>query len=76
MRGKRIDAGWRTTHGFPGLILDPSGPAVDFCLFESLDLPDQWSRLDESEGPGYRRVVTRVRTADDDLSAYIYVVVV
>ena len=76
VRGKRIDAGWGTTHGFPGLILDPSGPAVEVCLFESSDLPDHWSRLDEFEGPGYRRVVTRVRTADGDLSAYIYVVVV
>lgn len=74
VQGKRFDAGWGTTLGFPGMILDPSGPAVDVYLFESSDLPDHWSRLDEFEGPDYRRVVTRVHTADGDLSAYIYVV--
>ena len=74
VQGKRIDAGWGTTLGFPGLVLDVSGPAVDVYLFESSELPDHWSRLDEFEGPGYRRVVTRVRTAEGDLSAYIYVI--
>jgi gamma-glutamylcyclotransferase (GGCT)/AIG2-like uncharacterized protein YtfP len=49
---------------------------VDVYLFESADLPDHWSRLDEFEGPGYRRVVTQVRTSDGDLSACIYVVAV
>ena len=72
--GKRIDAGWGSALGFPGLILDPQGPAVDVQLFESSDLPDHWPRLDEFEGPGYRRVVTRVRTAEGDLSACIYVI--
>ena len=76
VQGKRIDAGWGTTLGFAGLILDESGPDVDVYLFESADLPDHWSRLDEFEGPGYRRVVTRVRTADGDLSACIYVVAI
>jgi gamma-glutamylcyclotransferase (GGCT)/AIG2-like uncharacterized protein YtfP len=37
---------------------------------------DHWSRLDEFEGPGYRRVVTPIRTADGDLSACIYVIAV
>jgi hypothetical protein len=55
--------------GFPGLILDPSGP-IEVYIFESSDLPDHWSRLDEYEGPGYRRVVTQVSTADGELSAY------
>jgi gamma-glutamylcyclotransferase (GGCT)/AIG2-like uncharacterized protein YtfP len=74
VQGKLIDAGWGTALGFPGLILDPSGPPVEVYVFESLDLPDHWSRLDEFEGPGYRRVVTRVLTAECELSAYIYVV--
>jgi gamma-glutamylcyclotransferase (GGCT)/AIG2-like uncharacterized protein YtfP len=74
VRGKLIDAGWGSALGFPGLILDPSGPDVAVCLFESSDLPAHWSRLDEFEGPGYQRVATQVRTADGDLSAYIYVI--
>jgi gamma-glutamylcyclotransferase (GGCT)/AIG2-like uncharacterized protein YtfP len=76
VQGKRIEAGWGNTIGFPGLVLDPSGPAVDVLIFESSDLPDHWSRLDEFEGSGYRRVVTRVRTAEGGVNAYIYVLVV
>jgi gamma-glutamylcyclotransferase (GGCT)/AIG2-like uncharacterized protein YtfP len=74
VRGKLVDAGWGATIGFPGLILDASGPAVEVHIFESSDLPAHWSRLDEFEGPGYRRVVTQVSTPDGELSAYIYVV--
>jgi gamma-glutamylcyclotransferase (GGCT)/AIG2-like uncharacterized protein YtfP len=59
--------------GFPGLVLDPTGPAVDVHLFESADLPDHWSRLDEFEGPGYRRAMARVSTAAGELDAWIYV---
>jgi gamma-glutamylcyclotransferase (GGCT)/AIG2-like uncharacterized protein YtfP len=73
VRGNRIEAGWGAALGFPGMILDPSGPTVDVDLFESSDLPSHWARLDEFGGSGYRRVVTQVRTVDGELSAYIYV---
>ena len=65
---------WGSALGFPGLILDPSGPPVEVYVFESSDLLDHWSRLDEFEGPNYRRVVTQVHTTGGKLSAYIYVV--
>jgi gamma-glutamylcyclotransferase (GGCT)/AIG2-like uncharacterized protein YtfP len=73
VQGRLIDSGWGAALGFPGLILDPSGPLVEVDLFESLELPDHWSRLDEFEGPGYRRVMTQVRTPEGDLGACIYV---
>jgi gamma-glutamylcyclotransferase (GGCT)/AIG2-like uncharacterized protein YtfP len=57
-----------------GLILDPQGSLVDVHLFESLDLPNHWSRLDEFEGPGYRRTTTRVATTAGDVDASIYVI--
>lgn len=72
VRGKLIEAGWGSALGFPGLILDPSGPPIEVYVVESSDLPDHWPRLDEFEGPGYRRVVTKVQTADGDVSACIY----
>ena len=72
VQGRRIDAGWGAPLGFPALRLEPSGPDVEVHLFESSDLPDHWARLDEFEGPAYQRVVTRVRTADGERSAYIY----
>ena len=73
-RGRLVDAGWGAALGYPGLVLDPLGPVVEVYLFESSELPDHWSRLDEFEGTGYRRVVTQVRTADGELKAWIYVI--
>ncbi len=72
--GRLVDAGWGAAHGCPGLILDPAGDIVDVHVFESQDLPHHWSRLDVFEGPGYRRVIVQVRTADGDLEASIYVI--
>jgi gamma-glutamylcyclotransferase (GGCT)/AIG2-like uncharacterized protein YtfP len=72
VRGNLTNAGWGSALGYPGLILDPSGPVVEVYLFESLDLPDHWARLDEFEGDGYQRVITQVRLADGELSAHIY----
>jgi gamma-glutamylcyclotransferase (GGCT)/AIG2-like uncharacterized protein YtfP len=74
VHGKLMNAGWGTALGFPGLILDPSGPDVEVYLFESSDLPDHWSRLDEFEGAGYRRVVTQVCTPEGNVSERIYVI--
>ena len=74
VRGRLADAGWGAALGYPGLILDPLGPVVEVYLFKSEELPDHWPRLDEFEGPGYRRVVTQVRTADGELDAWIYVI--
>jgi gamma-glutamylcyclotransferase (GGCT)/AIG2-like uncharacterized protein YtfP len=73
VNGWLTEGGWGSALGFPGLNLDPLGPIVEVYLFESQDLPDHWSRLDEFEGSGYCRVVTRVHTTEGDLPAYIYV---
>ena len=73
VRGRLVEAGWGAEHGYPGLVLDPLGPSVEVHLFESPDRPDHWSRLDAVEGPGYRRVVTQVRTAEGEVDALIYV---
>jgi hypothetical protein len=37
VQGRLIDGGWGAAHGFPGLILDTSGPLVEVYLFESFD---------------------------------------
>ena len=72
--GRLVEAGWGAALGYPGLILDPAGPAVEVHLFESAELPDHWPRLDAFEGPGYRRDVTQVTTEDGVLAAWIYVI--
>ncbi len=73
VKGNLFPAGWGAAQGFPGLILDPHAASVDVDLFESIDLPDHWARLDKFEGPGYRRVVTKVNTKEGARSAWIYV---
>jgi gamma-glutamylcyclotransferase (GGCT)/AIG2-like uncharacterized protein YtfP len=73
LRGRLVDAGWGASLGYPGLVLDPHAGVIDVQVFESADLPAHWSRLDEFEGPGYRRVVTKVRLPADEVDASVYV---
>jgi gamma-glutamylcyclotransferase (GGCT)/AIG2-like uncharacterized protein YtfP len=73
VRGQLLQEGWGAELGYPGIVLDLDGPAVGVQLFESSDLPDHWTRLDEFEGSGYRRTVTTVSTAEGDLLASIYI---
>ena len=63
MRGRLFESGWGAALGFPGLVLDEHGDAVEVQLFESPDLPAHWQRLDAFEGPGYQRVTVAVRPA-------------
>jgi gamma-glutamylcyclotransferase (GGCT)/AIG2-like uncharacterized protein YtfP len=71
--GTLVDAGWGASLGYPALILDPDGPAIDVHVFESVHLPAHWSRLDDFEGHGYQRVVTTVSMPAGDVKASIYV---
>lgn len=73
LRGRLVDAGWGASLGYPALVLDPHADVIDVQVFESADLPPHWSRLDEFEGPGYRRVVTKVRLATGEVAASVYV---
>jgi gamma-glutamylcyclotransferase (GGCT)/AIG2-like uncharacterized protein YtfP len=73
VRGNLKEAGWGTALGFPGLILNPAGTEIEVHVFESEELPHHWPRLDDFEGPGYRRVIARVSTTFGELDAWIYV---
>jgi gamma-glutamylcyclotransferase (GGCT)/AIG2-like uncharacterized protein YtfP len=75
VNGLLVHAGWGSGLGYPALVLDPDGSDIRVDVFESVDLPPHWERLDAFEGPGYRRVVTTVRTATGDVDASIYVLV-
>jgi gamma-glutamylcyclotransferase (GGCT)/AIG2-like uncharacterized protein YtfP len=76
VRGELKDAGWGSAMGFPGLVLDPAGSLIEVYVFESEELVQHWARLDEFEGPGYRRVVAGVSTSFGELDAWIYVLAV
>jgi gamma-glutamylcyclotransferase (GGCT)/AIG2-like uncharacterized protein YtfP len=74
VRGQLLQEGWGADlYGYPGIVLDVDGPTVAVQLFESLDLPDHWARLDEFEGSGYVRTATTVSTTEGDVLASIYV---
>jgi gamma-glutamylcyclotransferase (GGCT)/AIG2-like uncharacterized protein YtfP len=72
-RGTLLPDGWGAAVGYPAIVLDAHGPEVPGFLFRSEDLPAHWDRLDEFEGEGYDRVLTRVRLAGgEQVAAYIY----
>jgi gamma-glutamylcyclotransferase (GGCT)/AIG2-like uncharacterized protein YtfP len=73
--GMLVDAGWGASLGYPALVLDPAGSAISVDVFESVDLPAHWARLDAFEGAGYERVVTTVHMPTGDVDASIYVLV-
>ncbi|MEM9654267.1 MAG: gamma-glutamylcyclotransferase [Actinomycetota bacterium] len=72
VRGHLQEAGWGAELGYPGIRPDPSGPEVPVHVLESDLLPAHWARLDEFEGPGYRRAAIEVETPDGPVAASIY----
>jgi gamma-glutamylcyclotransferase (GGCT)/AIG2-like uncharacterized protein YtfP len=74
LHGRLEAVGWGAALGYPALVLDPAGPAVDVEVLESADLPAHWSRLDEFEGPGYQRVRATARTGAGNVEVSVYVV--
>ena len=74
VHGRLVEVGWGAALGYPALILDAEGSAIDVKVLESEDLPANWSRLDDFEGPGYERVHTTVHTETGEVDAHIYVV--
>jgi gamma-glutamylcyclotransferase (GGCT)/AIG2-like uncharacterized protein YtfP len=60
VRGYLHPEGWGATAGYPALVHDESGPELAVQVFESTELPNHWSRIDEFEGPQYRRTVVPV----------------
>jgi gamma-glutamylcyclotransferase (GGCT)/AIG2-like uncharacterized protein YtfP len=73
VHGRLVQAGWGADLGYPALVLDDGAPRVEVQVFESVDLREHWSRLDDFEGPGYRRAGVTVHTGEGDLDATIYV---
>ena len=55
--GLLVEAGWGASLGYPALVIDPAGSAIGVDVFESIDLPAHWARLDAFEGPGCERFV-------------------
>lgn len=73
VRGYLHDEGWGAELGYPGIVLDHNGDEVKVQILESASLTTEWQRLDEFEGPGYRRVVVEAQTPTGPVTVQIYV---
>lgn len=63
VRGELHEAGWGAVIGFPAVRMDPHGPEIPVKLLISSKLPAEWARLDDFEGPDYRRRLVEVHGA-------------
>ena len=72
IKGHLYVRGWGADDGYPGIVLDASGPVVQVHVFASRDLAAHWQRLDDFEGPGYWRVPVSVSIDSGEVAAYVY----
>ena len=73
VRGTLLQEGWGAAVGYPGIVLDEQGGEVHGFIFSSEELSTHWTRLDEFEGDGYKRVVTSAELGDGAVvQAHIY----
>lgn len=73
--GTLYQEGWGAAMGYPGIQLGEHGSEVQGFLFTSKNLPKHWSELDEFEGEGYERVLTKVKLKDNRVvDAYVYAI--
>src|SRR4051812_29713233 len=61
VQGRLVQHGWGADLGYPALELSADGDWVVGLVFTSDALAEHWERLDEFEGDGYERVVTRAK---------------
>ena len=73
VRGKLLQEGWGAKDGYPGIVLDETGEAVQGFLFSSDALAEHLPRLDAFEGSGYERVIASVQLDGAVAEAYIFV---
>ena len=73
LKGQLLQEGWGAEMGCPGIVPSEDGVEVPGHLLTSAQLDLHWSRLDDFEGEGYRRVAVSVRGADGEwLDAFVY----
>ncbi|WP_281544858.1 gamma-glutamylcyclotransferase family protein [Grimontia sp. SpTr1] len=73
VKGKLLQEGWGAEQGYPGIMLEESSDNVEGFIFSSEALPSYWKRLDEFEGEGYQRVLTRAACENGKVvEAYVY----
>lgn len=64
VRGWTYQITWGPAEGYDGITLSDDGPPVDVDILDSDELGRHLARLDDFEGPGYRRVSTSATLSD------------
>ncbi len=71
--GRLVDKGWGASMGFPGLVIDAAGTAIEGYVLSAENLGDKWAELDAFEGEEYERVVTVARLRNgDEIETFVY----
>lgn len=58
--GYQFELTWGPAEGYLGVVLDRGGNRIPVKVMVSDNLESHWRRLDDFEGPGYRRVSVEV----------------
>ena len=73
IRGRLVHSGWGAEQGYPAVIVDAAGEAVDGFLLTSAALAGEWERLDAFEGAEYERVTVQAHLEDGQVEpAFVY----
>lgn len=73
LRGTLHDEGWGATQGYPAIIPDPTGQAVQGSVLSSTELSEHWARLDAFEGEAYERVEVQIEFVEGGRAdAFVY----
>lgn len=73
VRGELVQQGWGAACGFPGIVLDENGPAVDGSVLSSEEVDQHWERLDDFEGEEYVRVLAPTRlSSGETVQAHVH----
>ncbi len=60
IRRYRFEATWGDAEGYPAFVPVADGNHIPVKVFVSDELGSHWRRIDDFEGPGYRRTVVDV----------------
>ena len=73
VRGNLHQKGWGAAMGYAAIELNENGDEVEGDVFTSENLAAHWQSLDDFEGDGFKRVLTKVTLKNGTtLDAYIY----
>lgn len=75
IKGKLAEGGWGSEFGYNGFRHDNSEEQQDIpaSILIAENMPSNWKRLDEFEGDGYERILSKFELADGSFAVgYIY----